>query len=56
MVLSETTGIKSMQMMHVLHKLTLNKQDGQRGERCALVQRNCILFYLTFYLTYLIYM
>ena len=36
-VFSKTTSIKACS----------NKQDGQKGERrCAMVQRNCVLFYL----------
>ena len=46
---------KSMQMMQALHKLTLNKQLARSAKRCALVQRNCVLFYLIFNLIYIWY-
>ena len=47
MVPSETTSTTACKWCMVCITNSLNKQDGYRGEtRYALVERNCVLFYL----------
>ena len=47
MVPAETMSTTACKCCMVCITNSLNKQDGYRGEtRCALVERNCVLFYL----------
>ena len=47
MVPSQSTSTTACKRCMVYITTYLNRQDGYRGEtRCALVERNCVLFYI----------